>query len=261
MLIGLQKGKLGGWFKSPFTDIEDLLTSVVFGSLKYVPVAEGLLPFLGSARTSDGVTLSESLRGATQVEYQFWPRWDASSGSDDMGAGSEPELVLRLFREGETFAWILVEAKLWSGKSSTATQSGPVADQLGRYWVQLRARVPTNEVPMAVVYVTRGVVLPEQEFEETQRELASKNEPAAPLYWLSWRHFESALRRSKHPLVCDVRDMLQDAWGLSMPETAWSWPDGVPNASVPAWQFDPDWSWPARTVSMNAWAFQSPTDC
>lgn len=258
MLIGLKSGKLNGEFSRPLEEIEDLLTSVVFGSLQYVPVADGLLPFIGCAKSPEGGSLSEVLVGVRGVKCEFWPRWDApvSADSEVLGAGSEPEIVLRFERDGALPAWVLVEAKLWSGKSSRATPTGPVNDQLGKYWVafEKRARDAGAEA-LAVVYVTRGVVPPEGEFEDTQRELASKHPTRAPLFWLSWRHFEQALRATKHRLLRDVRDLLLERWHLSMPDMTWSWPARARAREAPTWQFDEDWAWPADRVPTPTWSF------
>lgn len=63
--------------------------------------------------------------------------------------------MLRFERDNAPAVWVLVEAKLWSDKSSHATSDGPVNDQLGKYWVEFerRARREGAEA-LAVVYVT-----------------------------------------------------------------------------------------------------------
>jgi hypothetical protein len=257
MLVGLSRGKLDREFKRPATEIEDLLTSVVFGSLVYAPMAEGLLPFLGCARSPSGALLADRLVALRAVVYDFWPGWDPSGPSDgtEVCAGSEPELVLRFERDDAPALWVLVEAKLWSGKSSHATPGGPVNDQLGKYWVafEQRARAAGAEA-VAVVYVTRGVIVPEEDFAETQRELAAKGAPPAPLYWLSWRHFELALRDASHPMMRDVAALLRERWGLAMPATTWTWPERR-DGRGPAWSFECDWPWPTATTAVSSWSF------
>jgi hypothetical protein len=257
MLVGLSRGKLDREFKRPATEIEDLLTSVVFGSLMYAPMAEGLLPFLGCARTPAGALLAEQFGELRTVTYEFWPGWDPPAPSDAamVGPSSEPELVLRFERDGAPALWVLVEAKLWSGKSSHATPGGPVNDQLGKYWVAFERRAhAAGAEAAAVVYVTRGVIVPEGEFAETQGELGAKGERPAPLYWLSWRHFEMALRASPNRMLRDVAALLRERWGLEMPATTWTWPERG-DGHAPAWSFESDWTWRTGTTAAPSWSF------
>ena len=57
-------------------NLEDLLTSTVFGLLAYVPESDGLLPFLNQARDCKGRRPLLRLAAETRAEYLFWPRWE-----------------------------------------------------------------------------------------------------------------------------------------------------------------------------------------
>jgi len=93
---------------------EDILTSNVFGLLRYVSPQAGLLPFLACAKSVRGeCPLGTSVDGRTAdavtAEYDFWPRWP----------GCEPDVVLAIQHDERKFL-VVVEAKYRSGKSSVA---------------------------------------------------------------------------------------------------------------------------------------------
>lgn len=281
MLAALLAGKLDRELRRPPTEIEDLLTSVVFGACQYVSPDDALVPFLGMACNANGAKLAPLLADVVSVSYMFWPSWDRSprdsptsttevSATEDFGLDAQgnhrhaPDLVLAVARHGRPAAWILVEAKLLSGKSSRPTESGPVTDQLGKYWVELRRRAEAaGAVPLALVYVTPGLTLPDKDFSETQTELAAKAPAAAPapLYWLSWRDFAEAAT-SDAAILQDVRVLLRERWQLiraqmlawpAAPRTMVAEPTGSDHA--PPWTFTQIWRWPLAPVPRVDWRF------
>ena len=61
--------------------MEDILTSNVFGLLKYVPPEEGLLNYLALSEDKDGNQPLKYLRSLNEVSqnsisYEFWPWWE-----------------------------------------------------------------------------------------------------------------------------------------------------------------------------------------
>jgi hypothetical protein len=110
---------------------EDILTSTVFGTLKYLRPDMLLIPFIESAflYNEGKTTLWEKLnaegielRCYREVEYVFWT-WNQNYG--------EPDLIL-VFRDhvhGIDDLLLVVEAKFKSGKSGTEEN-----DQLVRYF-------------------------------------------------------------------------------------------------------------------------------
>jgi hypothetical protein len=110
---------------------EDILTSTVFGTLKYLRPDMVLIPFIESALlyNKERTTLWEKLniegielRCYREVEYIFWA-WNQNYG--------EPDLIL-IFRDhvhGLEDLLLVVEAKFKSGKSGTDEN-----DQLARYF-------------------------------------------------------------------------------------------------------------------------------
>jgi hypothetical protein len=273
VLAGLLQGKLDREFWRSPAEIEDLLTSVVFGSCQYVQPGDALLRFLSEARDVHGAKLGPFI-GVTSACYDFWPCWsDGGDPSSDTEADRlpghgpdeqrsrrhEPDLVVKL--EGEAGpVWVLVEAKLYTGKSSRPKDGGPVSinDQLGRYWIQFKRRADAARAkPLALVYVTLGVTLPDQDFRETQDELATKDPSAAPapLYWLSWRDFTTVVDDG-FGILRDLRALLND-WHLVRAQMR-PWPAPPLSLSVatfPVWTFTRAWRWALPPAEHIEWRF------
>jgi len=134
-------------------NMEDILTSNVFGSLELCRANDLLIAFLQRARTPSGRCLLEGSDGVTKVEYEFWPRYPDC----DEAHFCEPDLELRIFFQNGSKHLLFVEAKFLSGKSSVDDigdepmdqdrESAPLPettrskDQLAKQWTQLERRV------------------------------------------------------------------------------------------------------------------------
>ncbi len=189
MIFAEVHGKLGRNCSRAHERLEDLLTSTVFGLLRYLPPEDGLLPLLRRARfvTIEGgaVSVVESRdwlgdRPLLPRAPEFWPRW---------GRYGEPDLLLVLQDEHDVAARaILIEAKLYSPKSGSAGEDDssvanpevPDPDQLVRYWQGLSTRYAGVE--RTIIYLTSHGVPPAAELVESLR-----REPSMRLAWLSWR--------------------------------------------------------------------------
>lgn len=178
-------------------DSEDSLTSAVFGHLRYVPPAVFWPALFAAARTTDGRPLCHVLpAGATALEVQFWPR--TSFG--------EPDLKLTLRHPDGTTAVVVIEVKLWAGKSGAGDR-----DQLIRY---LRG------VPDAVlIYLTPGD--PFAEIADSSRSPIRLPGDEHRLFGLRWQTLQDIARQSAHtappPADLILRDVAKflDRLGLS----------------------------------------------
>lgn len=283
MIQALLHGKLKRALHGDPFKIEDLLTSVVLGGCEYLPMQQALLPFLGRARACDGQHLgnhlSSRLGRVTSVSYEFWPWWDvekAGQNEDEKTADEElvvpredddeidrrcqPEVIIKFSRELAPPAWVLVEVKLRSGKSSIPDLRANVNDQLGKYWLALkRETAVANAEPLAVVFLTDHAVCPFEDFQETLQELdqkgARKPGEEVPFYWLSWRHFlESVPETDKDPaLLVHIRRLLKNHWQLvNVSMEPWPpWP-----ALQDVWGYSVNWSWPSGCPDGNSWSFR-----
>jgi hypothetical protein len=181
-------------------NMEDILTSNVFGVLKYLPPELILLPWLSKARSTDGLTLSSSgfLRSDVQAGYDgydFWPQW-----KENECEFCEPDLALRLSwpQPGAQRLVIGIEAKYFSGKSSIADdQQLHPYDQLARQWDNLASIAQKENREPFLIYLTADFRLPADEILKSLKEFQRKRFGKQPFvcYWLSWRHLSALLDR------------------------------------------------------------------
>jgi len=204
MIFAEIHGKLGADGSRAHERSEDLLTSTVFGLLRYLPPRDGLVAVLmksrrvsseaGAIRTSPSDSWL-ALDQVSSVEVDFWP-----SGLEN----AEPDLLIRLLDSHSTVAHLIaLEVKLWSPKSGTvskdddASKDGevegssllPDRDQLVKYWRRLQ-RIAGNATP-TVVYLTPHPSPPEADLRDS---LAIC--PSMRLGWLSWTDIWEALSQS-----------------------------------------------------------------
>jgi hypothetical protein len=104
-------------------NMEDILTSNVFGTLRYLSTAEVILSFLAKASTLNGDFPLAGLSARSKVDFEFWPWLTAPSC-----AGCEPDVLLRVDSPAGGKYLVLIEAKYRSGKSSKAD----LIDELGK---------------------------------------------------------------------------------------------------------------------------------
>jgi hypothetical protein len=176
-------------------DLEDPLTAAVFGRLKYLPVSV-VASWFANARPwplEPSRSPPEFFKGVDALLPSFWPQWQDTL----RGAGIvEPDIAF--FVDGSL---IIVEAKLWSGKSGssffTEAEEERPADQLARQWKaaidycmrELRGTL----APAALVYLTPHLAPPSHDLDESIAEM-HKYGDGANLFWLSWSSLEAPLR-------------------------------------------------------------------
>lgn len=239
MLPALLYGKAD----SSLFKVEDILTSVVFGALQYSLPEAGIVPFLKKSKSLRLENLGDALTELSAIKYEFWPgtwkealqvsrEFDAEGLPDTSGEsvhipGCEPDLLLKIKYHEKQECWLIIEAKLESSKSSNPTDDfSSIGDQLGKYWLQLQRRaLSAGAIPLGIVYVTKEMVMPKAELDETQNELMAKGFRSAPLFWLSWRNF--AVDKRAPQILIDTAQLLTSKWGLSPLEEMREWPQAT----------------------------------
>jgi hypothetical protein len=186
---------------------EDFLTSSVFSVLNYLD-ENTLAEFLQRAVNLKNHNLEVDLQDAV-IEY--WP-WHPNS--KNYGGGAEPDVVIYTQNTA-----IIVEAKNYSGKSGAGLQeeqdcdandSKIIVDQLGREYFAARKNLLHKTVEkegqwfridnILVVYLTRHLLFPKFEIEESINAIKYKNshsgETSEPdIYWLNWHSVIPVLKR------------------------------------------------------------------
>ena len=125
------EAELRGKVPSELQDVEDLLTSAVFGLLQYVPPSVFWQAVLERAESCKGkcfvercTDLGADIRNYEKVNAHFWP------AHQKLG---EPDLLL-VFSGGDQLPLcFIIEAKLWANKSGSEEQ-----DQLNRYLTAMK---------------------------------------------------------------------------------------------------------------------------
>lgn len=206
MIPALVHGKL----PSDQENLEDLLTSNVFGCLRYLPYAAGLYRFLSFADDPAFVDALPRPSEELEVEYRFWPWLDSGDG-----VGCEPDVLVSFRRAGVVEANLLIEAKHLSKKSSLADPtSDKVTDQLAREWVCLVAHCRRHGGRPILLYVTSEYGRNPDDFLDAVAEIGQKAVTAMLLYpftaaWLSWRHLSTAFERPDGVIAQDLLSLVE----------------------------------------------------
>ncbi|KYF78548.1 hypothetical protein BE20_25165 [Sorangium cellulosum] len=191
-------------------DLEDLLTSHVFGALKYSGRLDVLHRFLTGALLQRDPGTHLALGEIAVCTYRFWP-WLCTGD----GVGCEPDLVLELQHPGGTGTLVAIEAKYKHGKSRLPTPGGhddPVNDQLAREWLCVHDEARRGGYARAhLVYLTADLVMPRAALDEADDELRRKGRPGAELAWLSWRRLTRLLDTALEPILVDLAALLRRA--------------------------------------------------
>ena len=197
--------------------MEDILTSNVFGLLRYVRPQEGIMKYLSLAEDEDRKRPLESLSFLSEVpqdsiEYEFWPWWEESDC-----IGCEPDVVISLKIPDKKDLLVLIEAKYLSGKSSEADESYDTpTDQLAREWDNLSVKANKLDDCPVLIYLTAHYAYPVQDINDAISEFRKKRPNGAKpvIYWLSWRHLTTVCESSHHPILNDIK-LLLDRLGLT----------------------------------------------
>ncbi|WML23815.1 hypothetical protein [Neobacillus sp. OS1-33] len=199
MTIAEIHGKL-----SPYEHMEDLLSSDVFSTFKYLDVNNGLIPFLKKATSFKDNAPPDFLDDIVEADYIFWPRTTYLN--------REPDVLIILTKKDQSTMAILIEAKYHSGKSNThrekdATdkENNPLehldGDQLAELFKELqdgnvyigdpiiRDKYIRSADNRYLFFVTAHYASPRHDIEETFKVLRTKqyfNQNYQRLFWVNW---------------------------------------------------------------------------
>lgn len=212
--------------------MEDLLTSDVFGTMKYAGLENGFLDWLSQAEPAPIEPAPSPIRTYLDPEriayadYSFWPTLENNL---------EPDVsILLWFDEGDALL-ILIEAKYLSGVGDWAENGqaslysltgNQIADQvrglkqmsvkglLGWFDSTLGSR-PTgaeSAIRRIHLFITAHTSLPGQDYELATRRLGSRW--PLPAYWLSWTSLAECLRPHMQQSDRRLAELIGDLWKL-----------------------------------------------
>jgi len=215
MTIAEIHGKISHTGENLSERMEDLLTSDIFSACYYVRPETLLLPFLHRAKGLNNEPLGRLLKEkVNRVQYLFWPRLPRS----------EPDVLIALeLSLGHSFL-ILVEAKYFSSKSSSALSKDELEvaetprDQLAREYVDLLEdshnyfQLPKSKIlGTALIYITAHRSIPEDSISESLVEIKKflLGKEDVNLFWTSWFELHPIISKIKKPLNWE-RPILDD---------------------------------------------------
>lgn len=201
MLQALLRGKLSYVQENA----EDILTSSVFGLLSYLPPDEGLIPLLRLAQRKDSRRV-EWLLGPLQIlQIEFWPTY-----RDGPDGWLEPDVMIWVQDANGQKHLVLIEVKLWSGKSVVQRQdASSLGDQLAREWSLLARLCEHGDAIPLLLFVTADRLYPSIEVQESEQEYSSKLPTLSATYpftcsWISWLQVTSAFEASESRALRDI---------------------------------------------------------
>jgi hypothetical protein len=198
MTIAEIRGKISQTGQNLSERMEDLLTSDIFGCMRYLPTQNALIPFLQTACSFHGNKLTIPSK-VLRVHWSFWP-WLKLAGR----IPCEPDVIVGLETEENRVHLILIEAKYYSGLSSEEDERTQPNDQLAREldnlgvlscatlgWgthSEIASRVP--------LLITQNMGIPRDLLAKSLSEYTRKRNREGDIYWTSWRFLPSILERS-----------------------------------------------------------------
>lgn len=189
MTIAEIRGKIADSGTNLSERMEDLLTSDVFGCLRYIPAERVLLPFLETGLSFHGSTFRMDDEVA-KVHSAFWP-WLTPPGC----IPCEPDVVFGFETDRRQVHIVMIEAKYYSELSSEEDQRPEPNDQLARELDNLNSTTafmlkwnPNLEVASrSLVYVTQDMGMPRDDIANSLAEYERKRGSGGDIYWTSWR--------------------------------------------------------------------------
>jgi len=216
MTIAEIHGKISDTGTNLSERMEDLLTSDIFGCMRYLPPDKVLLPFLHTAHSLHGndFTIPD---GIIKIHYSFWPRLELPGCTS-----CEPDLVLGLETDGRAVHVVSVEAKYYSGLSSEEDERPEPNDQLARELDNLDAVSPLDLgwkpeldiVSRTLLFVTQDMGIPRSLLTQSLAEYKRKRNRDGDIFWASWRVLPSILeqnleKESSPSNIAVMEDMLK----------------------------------------------------
>ena len=180
---------------------EDLLTSNVFGLLKYLP-ADVFLNILSHAETLSGRKFDCSLLGGYIPKFIFW---------ENIKCYGEPDLIIKFSNKDGHELTLCIEIKYYSSKSGDGDN-----DQLRRYFEALTISTKKRFNFLGIVYLTKYPArkeLKDSLYHIKKKKLDNAEEKLFQLRWFeitrSLQEYEGKLNESEKLMLEDLISYLK----------------------------------------------------
>ncbi len=198
MTIAEIHGKISDTGTNLSERMEDLLTSDIFGCMRYLSPQKVLIPFLQTAKSLHGDAFP-ILGEIIKFHCSFWPSLKS------LGCiPCEPDVMLGLETDKRVVHLVLVEAKYYSGLSSEEDERPEPANQLARELDNLFALSsldlgwkPELKIGARILlFVTQDMGMPRGLLAQSLAEYKHKRNRESDIYWTSWRFLPSILEQN-----------------------------------------------------------------
>lgn len=196
--------QLRGKLSQDQENLEDILTSNVFGAFKYAPAKDGIYRLLGMAQDDCGKLPLRGICPKMAPTYEFWPFLEEPGRRP-----CEPDVLLKITDQYGRKFYVLVEAKYKSPKSSEADSGDLPYDQLAREWDNLVSLAVKDKAIPYLLYITSHFGYPGEDVEAARTEYKSKRDGLLDILWLSWREIPRYFNSSPYEIVRDMAKILR----------------------------------------------------
>ena len=212
--------------------LEDLLTSDVFGTMKYVGWKRGFIEWLLNAEVAPvepqppPIEYYLSKSKITNVEFKFWPR---------LANGREPDLALLISFDLKDYLLILIEAKYFSRTSDWEMDEetdpfgltgNQIADQINGLnnmspkdlfkWFESTSDSKLADADVCLekihLFITMHNVLPVNDYENSTKQIG--NTWPIHAYWLSWVSLSECLKKHFGQTDYGLNSLIKDLYDL-----------------------------------------------
>lgn len=223
MTIAEIKGKISESGSNLSERMEDLLTSDVFGCLRYLPVEKGLFPFLKTAWSYKGLPLNIPF-STNKTQYLFWPSLRIHGCNP-----CEPDVLLSIETK-QGIHLIMIEAKYFSGLSSEEDSCAEPNNQLARELDNLNTisnshlgwSTGLDIISRNLIFITQDMKIPLSLLSQSLAEYQLKR-GEGDIFWTSWRFLPAILDKQivlehniEHKAIMEDILLLLQKKGLTM---------------------------------------------
>jgi len=203
MTIAEIRGKISQTGQNLSERMEDLLTSDIFGCIRYLPTQNALIPFLQTARSLHGNIFTIPGK-VLRAHWSFWPWLKLADRIP-----CEPDVIVGLETKENHVHLILIEAKYYSGLSSGEDEREEPNDQLARELDNLDAvsaatlgwNPQLDIASRRLLFITQHMGMPRDLLARSLAEYTRKRNRNGDVFWASWRFLPSILEKS---LECET---------------------------------------------------------
>lgn len=199
MIDAILKGKVS----RDIEQMEDMLTSSVFGALKYSN-SKYLNTFIGKSVSLKDVELSKIIKINKIQKIIFWPKLFSEYCNK-----SEPDILIEAKSLDNKDLLFCVEAKLNSNKSSYPDDSKFPNDQLAREYDNLFFLAQKRNIyNFYLIYLTKDIAPPVNDMKISINEYRLKRNKSMELYWLNWQSLIPLIKECADNMLIDIYNLL-----------------------------------------------------